>query len=268
MTTTTVRTHKAYADTPLGQVHYYSIGSGDPVLMLHQSPSSSSQFEAAWPFLTEAGFRVLAMDTPGFGRSDTPPMEPTIEDYASVIPYVLDDAGVQTVDVVGHHTGVETAFEAAGLFPNRFRKLVAHGVPLFTAEERKEWLDRVVTREKIPMELKADGSHLAQRFARSIEICPDLKIAQRNLLAALGAGDLYWYGHSAAFIYDLKPRLLELQLPMLFMSNTGDMIHDETLRAHALRPDAELAVLDGGTIHIVDEQPKEWVAAIVKFLRK
>ncbi len=264
-----VRRRKAYADAHTGQVHYRDMGEGDRViLMLHQSPSSSLQFEASWPRLTAAGFRVLAMDTPGFGMSDVPPFEPSIADYAKCVPAVLDHAGVARAALVGHHTGVEIAFEAAGLFPERVTHLIGHGVPLFQGTEAREWWERVVPREQTPLQRDPEGRYLQERFARGVhDPSPEmLYVRERCLLETLSAGPMYWYGHSAAFLYDLRPRLETLQLPMLFITNTGDMIHEETLRAHAVRPDAELVQLEGGTINIVDEQPDAWSAAIVEFL--
>jgi pimeloyl-ACP methyl ester carboxylesterase len=265
-----VKQHKAYVDTPLGQVHYRDMGAGEPILLLHQSPASSLQYEAAFDPLTDAGYRVIAMDTPGFGESDPPPFVPTIADYASVIPYVLDQAGVDRVNVVGHHTGVEVAFEAAGLYPDRFRKLAAHGVPLFEPEEMPRWM-QTVEREKTPVVRDPEGKYLAERFSRAKrdDVSQEmLRVRERNMLTAIAAGPLYWYGHSAAFLYDIRPRLMELQLPLLFLTNTGDMIHEHTLNAHKLRPDAELVVLEGGTIDIIDEQPREWSQAVIDFIRK
>jgi haloalkane dehalogenase len=59
--------------TPL-RMHYLDEGprEGKPIVMLHGQPSWSYLYRRLIPGLAEAGFRVLAPDLIGFGRSDKP----------------------------------------------------------------------------------------------------------------------------------------------------------------------------------------------------
>ena len=54
----------------------------------------------------------VAVDTPGFGMSDVPDPRPSVEDYASVFPAVLDHFSLSSAHFLGHHTGAAnvTAF--------------------------------------------------------------------------------------------------------------------------------------------------------------
>ena len=60
---------RGYADTAVGQVHYREAGEGEVVVLLHQTASSSIMYYRVMPYLA-GRFRVVAMDTPGFGNSD------------------------------------------------------------------------------------------------------------------------------------------------------------------------------------------------------
>jgi haloalkane dehalogenase len=62
------------------RIHYLDEGSagGDVVLLLHGQPAWSYLYRHMIPPLVEAGFRVIAPDLVGFGRSDKPTQ---IEDY-------------------------------------------------------------------------------------------------------------------------------------------------------------------------------------------
>ncbi len=72
---------RAYLSTQsFGQLHYWSVGDGPVVIMLHQSAQSAAEFAAIGPLLAK-DFRVLAIDLPGHGQSDTPPHELTMDDY-------------------------------------------------------------------------------------------------------------------------------------------------------------------------------------------
>lgn len=57
-----------------GRMHYLDIGARDapPVLLLHGEPSWSFLYRKMIPLLVDAGFRCLAPDLIGFGKSDKP----------------------------------------------------------------------------------------------------------------------------------------------------------------------------------------------------
>lgn len=271
------RLRKGYVDAPTGQVHYRSIGEGRPLLLLHQSPSSSRQFEAALPLLAGAGIRAIAMDTPGYGLSDIPAEPPTIATYASVIESLLNSLDIEQTAILGHHTGVSIALEFAVAHPERVTSLILNGVPLFTDEERADFLAK---HDHTPMALQPDGSHVLKAWQQAIAGTPGyenideygpgaLEAATRSVANRLGSPAeraVRWYGHHAAFIHDVVPLLREVRGPALLLTNTGEDLYEHTRRAKELRPDFAYVELTGGTHHIVDEQPAAWVAAVVSFL--
>lgn len=54
------------------RIHYVDEGSGPAVVLMHGEPSWSYLYRKVIPILVEAGFRVLAPDLVGFGKSDKP----------------------------------------------------------------------------------------------------------------------------------------------------------------------------------------------------
>jgi pimeloyl-ACP methyl ester carboxylesterase len=67
-----------YADGPFGQVHFQMLGEGAPLILLHQVPMTSGQFDNSYGPLAERG--GIGTDVPGFGISDLAPGVPTVED--------------------------------------------------------------------------------------------------------------------------------------------------------------------------------------------
>jgi cis-3-alkyl-4-acyloxetan-2-one decarboxylase len=55
------------------RLHYVEQGQGEPVLLLHGNPTWSYLYRNFIPPIAEAGFRAVAVDHMGFGRSDRPP---------------------------------------------------------------------------------------------------------------------------------------------------------------------------------------------------
>jgi pimeloyl-ACP methyl ester carboxylesterase len=149
---------RGYFDGPTGQVHYRRcrIEGGEPLLLMHQSPLSSTQFEAVMPALAASGFDVLATDMPGFGMSDVAPEGATLEDFASIISAGFAAMGWRSAAIVGHHTGAVLASVFAAAHPAAVKKLVLNGFPLLGKAER----DHFATFYFGPKEPKADGTHL------------------------------------------------------------------------------------------------------------
>ena len=88
---------RAFLDTAYGQVHYLVAGAGEPVFLLHQTPRSSDQFTEIIPLLTPKK-RVIAVDNLGYGDSDKPRQQLSIEDYAAVVLQLMDDLRSADVD--------------------------------------------------------------------------------------------------------------------------------------------------------------------------
>ena len=258
---------KGYVDGPGGQVHYREGGAGEPLLLLHQTASSGEQYLAAYPHLLAAGRRVIAMDTPGYGMSDLPPGEPSVEGYVEAALALLDALGIERAAVLGHHTGATIALHLGWAHPKRVSQLVLNGTPLYRDEERPGLLQRLPT-EAPPIE--EDGSHLLAPWKRRIAFAIDstpLDVVQRCVTETLSVRDHAWYAFKAVIPYPFDARLREIAVPTLLLTNTGDDIHRLTLRAREARPDLPYVELDGGTHDIVDEQPEAWSVAVLDFLR-
>jgi len=261
---------RGYADGPFGQVHYQRLGSGMPVVLLHQAPMTSGQFDRVYAPLAARSVHAIGIDLPGFGASDPTDFTPRVEDYARAVPSVLDALGIATAVVAGHHTGALIAVEVAAQFADRVAALVLHGPLLTTEEERQAWL---TGRHLWEMQFGAlpHGEHFQQLFrlregfaAGSIK--PE-RISQYVVQAQSGRGR-YWYGHHAAYQYRLDLSLPRIAHPTLLLSNTGDMIHHLAARTRALRPDFSYVELGGGGIDIVDQQPDTWSTIVSAYARR
>lgn len=260
-----------YADGPFGQVHFQETGAqGAPLLMFHQAPMTSGQFDNVYAPLAARGYRAIGIDMPGFGMSDPTPDTPTVADYAQVIPAVLDALGIERAAVLGHHTGALAATEGAIAFADRITALVINGPLLVTAQDRQDFLENLHQWE-LAYHAREHAGHMAELFDIRNQLAhgnvPHERLSDYVVQALTGRG-AFWYGHHAAYMYDQQDRLPLVTQPTLILSNTGDMIFDHARRAHELFPHFAFAALEGGGIDIVDEQPEAWADQVAAFLRK
>src|SRR6187200_603382 len=151
-----------FVDVPAGVVHYAACGEGEPVLLLHQTPRSWDEYRDVLPLLG-GDFRAIAMDTLGFGDSDSPVGEPSIELWAEGAFALLDALEEPRAAVVGHHTGAAIAVEMAASMPARVSALVLSACPFVDAARRaKHHGTRVID----DVEARTDGAHLTELWAR------------------------------------------------------------------------------------------------------
>ena len=118
------------------RVHYRKCGAGSPVLMVHQSPRSSAEYE---PLMTEWGkhFTCIAPDTPGFGQSDPLPItEPDINDYADAIVEFVAALGAPKIAAYGFHSGGIILITALKRHPELFSGVAAGGYAIWNEAER------------------------------------------------------------------------------------------------------------------------------------
>jgi pimeloyl-ACP methyl ester carboxylesterase len=255
---------KGYVETPIGQVHYREHGAGAPVLLLHQTAWSSIQFRNVMPALAKRGVRGIAIDTPGYGMSDSFEHPCSIVEYATVLASVMDGLGLPRASLAGHHTGASIAAAFAARNPGRVEKLVMHGVPLYSAEQRAERL----ARPHFDQTPDAEGGHLKRRFEMGLKISPGASFdaIHWSTVQFFAAGPNEWYGHHAAFKYDMASDLKLIKAPTLIVSNTGDTLHVVLDRIRQMRPDFAVKVMEGGTFHVVFDDGPAWANIVADFV--
>ncbi len=229
---------------------------------------SLRQFDRVFHSLAAAGLRAIAVDVPGFGSSDPPDHPPSIEEYASITPAILDHLGVSNACVLGHHTGAEIATAAAANFADRVFGLILNGPVPFSEKEREDGLAYVESEEK-GFEHREDGQHLVTAFKNRMAYAnPNTRwnLATRYVAEQFMGLGPFWYGHHAAFTYDHGATIADISHPTLILTNTGDAIYHLAQRAKRLRPDFQYAEIEGGGVDIIDEKPEAWTAHVVKFV--
>ncbi|MFJ6636459.1 alpha/beta fold hydrolase [Streptomyces sp. NPDC091376] len=117
--------------SPAGRTHLVEQGTGPLVLLVHGFPESWYSWRHQLPALAAAGYRAVAIDVRGYGRSSRPGdpeayrMLELVEDNAAVVHALGETSAV----VVGHDWGSAIAADSALLRPDVFRAVGMLSVP-------------------------------------------------------------------------------------------------------------------------------------------
>jgi len=115
-----------------GRTVYVGNGSGHPgdgaasVVFVHGAGMDHTVWALPARYFARRGLRVAAVDLPGHGRSDGPPLD-SIAAMGDWLGPVLDAVGIDTAAIVGHSMGSLVAYHFATTRPERCRALALLG---------------------------------------------------------------------------------------------------------------------------------------------
>jgi pimeloyl-ACP methyl ester carboxylesterase len=113
------------------ELHLVYSGEGPLVVLCHGFPGLWYSWRHQIPEIAKAGYRVVALDMRGYGRSSRP-LESDAYGYdclAGDILAVLDHFGEEKAVIVGHDFGANLAWHMAVHYPERFRGVASLCVP-------------------------------------------------------------------------------------------------------------------------------------------
>ncbi|MET8408486.1 alpha/beta hydrolase [Streptomyces sp. NPDC005195] len=256
----TAESTSRFARTKRFRIHYHEAGEGHPLVLLHGSGPGATGWSNFRPNIEalSAEHRVLAVDMPGWGESDTQTAE-TGRDHTATLIDFLDEVGIERAALVGNSMGGMTAISTAIRHPDRVSHLVTMGAPcpgpnLFSAGNGPS--------EGLKVLLAAYQEPTAENMKRLVRImCFDPAMATDELAAlrsqAAGAHPEHLRSFleeatappaksSAAAFFGLAPRLGAITTPTMAIHGRDDrVVHFEnSLRLTTVVPDSRLVLLN------------------------
>lgn len=106
------------------KVHYKILGSGEPTLVLvHGWTCNLGFWKGQAPLVDTA--RLVLVDLPGHGQSDTPERTYSMELMARAVEAVLRDAKIEKAVLAGHSMGTPVVWQFSRLYPEKTQALIA-----------------------------------------------------------------------------------------------------------------------------------------------
>lgn len=268
------------ADVHGVRLQYLTAGKGPAVILLHGYAETSRMWRPLIPLLADK-FTVIAPDLPGIGDSAIPADGSDMKTAAIRIHDLARKLGVEKARVVGHDIGLMVAYAYAAQFPAETEKLVLMDAFLPGVEGWEAiynspdyWHFRfhgttpealVKGREQTYFayfwnDLAADKNH---------SLPPADRTAYVAAYARPGRMRAAW-AYFASFPQTAKDfaQLAQTKLTMPVLSIGGDKSLGEPLgqETKLVATDVRVVVIKNSGHWILEEQPKETMDALVKFL--
>jgi pimeloyl-ACP methyl ester carboxylesterase len=270
---------------PGRRVSMLTMGEGRDVLLLHGLGATKASFYDTAAALSRDGYRVHALDLPGFGSSSKPATAPyTARWFADTVLGVMDRLGIDRAHLVGNSMGGRVAIELALREPERVGALALLSPAVAFVKRGYHPIVRVLRPELgfLPHRLRRTlvSSTFTSLFHDSDAIDPyvsDVVIDEFQRLYA-SAGARFAFLSAARNIYleapfgrhGFYPRLAELERPALFVWGSHDSLIPPGFKRHVAEwlPRADQIVLDGcGHVPQV-ERPDQTNGLIRRFLAR
>ena len=256
-------------------------GTGRPVVLLHGWPLSAESWNEQTAALRDAGYRVVAYDRRGFGRSDKPSKGYDYDTLADDLDSVLDELDLTVVTLVGFSMGGgEVARYVARHGQDRLRSVVfAAAVPPYMlqsddnpdgplTEDAAAEMTRSVESDRTTFFdgftqafFSVDGARKVTEEQRQEAIALCHQSDQTAALACLEA-----FGTT-----DFRDDLPAVTVPTLVIHGAGDgivLFEGSGKRTHEALPQSELVVVEGGPHGFNVSHAEEFNRALLDFLAR
>lgn len=253
------RTHRV--PTRLGGLHVRETGAGPTALLWHGAFVDGTSWNRIVPALAMRR-RLLIVDGPGHGHSDTLARRSSIDECVGVATELLDGLGVDTaVDWVGNAWGGHVGIELAAAHPGRVRSLVAIASPTEPPDEAlRRRLGMLVPLIRLIgatgavhraiLEAQLTSASRSDRVVRALVDDALARASPASLSRAL-----------ASFVVDRDdstPRLPAIGAPALFVASDdlGEWSPADAAAAADLARHAESVVVSGARTLVPLERPE------------
>jgi len=217
------------------KTYFVELGQGQPLLFLHGLGGSFKDWAANLQSFSSL-YRAMAIDFPGFGDSDKPEVEYSIDWLTGIVEKFLEERKILQVNIVGHSMGALVALNLAAQPDSRVKKLVvcdAVGIgdkagflsyaltkKIMGPESRFETLEGVLRGEfksMIDDFFKGQKPKTAREFFESL---PKTPFTGKPLLPMTPSVQM-----SASIIdFDIRPKLSSIKQPTLIIWGSKDPV--------------------------------------------
>jgi pimeloyl-ACP methyl ester carboxylesterase len=244
-------------------VYYEEYGQGETMILLHHGFGCTRMWSDIYPSLVDAGYRAILYDRRGFGRSERG--EDYVDFYTSdrFRPGAVEDLrglkealGIGRCHLVGQCEGGVVALEYAAKYPERVASVTISSTQCYSEVPMEE-----LNRQKFYREFHELDPEMQKKFQEWH--------GEEFAEPAYNQFRLYGGEYGRGF-FDLRPLLPFVQCPVLILYPDRSFIFsvEQGLAFYRGLPYGELMVLPGCGHNTYEQEPEEYIRAVLNFMKR
>ncbi len=242
------------------KINYEEEGDGETLILLHGWKNDLEIWNSIAPSLNS--YRVIRLDLPGFGKSDSPSEAWDVSDYAIFLSEFLKKLETSKITVIGHSFGGRIGIKFSVLYPDKISKLVlvdSGGIRLKSV--RRLFAFILAKLGKIiwlfPL-VRFNKEELRRKFYKAINANDYLEqnqILKKTFLKIISE--------------DLRIEAKKIKIPTLIIWGEKDLItslKEGRILANSIKNSQLIAIKDAGHWPFV-EKTQDFIGILCKFLK-
>jgi non-heme chloroperoxidase len=262
-------------------LYYEDHGSGQPVVLIHGYPLSSASWEKQVPVLLDNGYRVIAYDRRGFGKSSQPTIGYNYDTFAEDLHQLITHLKLKDFVLVGFSMGGGEVARYIGKHGSKHvrKAVIMGGVPpyLLKTADNAEGVDGAVF-EGIKKAVAADRYAFFTDFFKNFyntDVHLGKRVSEQAIQANWNTAAIASAHASLACVptwhEDFRKDVAKIDVPTLVIHGDSDRIVPFSAagqRTAKLIKGAELVVIKDGPHNVAWTHAEEVNTALLNFLGK
>ena len=262
-------------------LYYEDHGSGQPVVLIHGYPLSSASWEKQLPVLLAAGYRVIAYDRRGFGKSSQPTTGYNYDTFAEDLRKLITHMKLRDFVLVGFSMGGGEVARYIGKFGSKdvSKAVIISGIPpyLLKTDDNAEGVEGAVF-EGIQKAVAADRYAFFTDFFKNFynsDVNLGKRVSEQAVKASWNVAASASATASLACVptwhEDFRKDVAQIDIPTLVIHGDADRIVPFSAagqRTAKLINGAELVVIKDGPHNVAWTHADEVNNELMKFLAK
>lgn len=266
------------------RIAYGIHGSGQPVILLHGTPSSSLIWRKVLPHLTGLGYKVHVYDLLGYGLSErplNPEIDTSISGQVPILEALLEHWKLETFHLIAHDIGGGIAQRFGVFFPHRLRSLSLIDVVSFDSYPSKRTKEQMKNGLETLIKTKEDEhrSHFKDWLLSAVQDKQQFADGSLNafleyISGPIGQGSLFQHQvrhYDPKHTMEIANRLHELSILPVKIIWGADDAWQVVAWGHRLNkaiPGSELEVIEHCGHFSPEDQPDKIAEILISFLNR
>lgn len=258
---------------------YRNRGRGESVVFLHGTPSHSFIWRNVLPRVEDAGYRVVAYDLLGYGRSERPvDRDTSVAGQAVLLDRLLTHLGIEEFNLVGHDIGGAIAQIFATGQPHRLKRLMLIDTVSYDSWPSETWQQIISERldDYAAMPMDEFEALLTRQLRMAVadparmsgDVLEAYLLPHRTRLGLVSFFEHQVRHYDSAYTQEIAPALGTLAMPVRILWGAEDQ-WQPTSYGRRLAGDittAELTIVPDAGHFLMEDDPDRVVKEVLGFL--